>query len=534
MAEADVARVGPAASGPATPAAAGSPAETVGSWTTLTPNLRIIAGFILALSNFMVVLDLTIANVSVPHIAGNLGISLDQGTWIITSYAVAEAICVPLTGWLAQRFGAVKMFLLAMLGFSLFSLLCGLSVSLGMIVVCRIGQGLCGGPIMPMSQTLLVRVFPPEKRSMAMALWAMTTTLGPACGPIIGGFISDDLSWHWIFLINVPIGLISAMLGYRYLRAVETETRILPIDKIGLCLLIFWIACLQILLDTGRDADWFGSARIVALGIMAAVGFCAFVIWELTEEHPIVDLRVFRHRGFSTTCVIMALSFGSFFAGVVAVPQWLQTTLGYTATKAGFVTALNAVTAIFVSQFAARLLPKVDPRALISFGTGWMGLMSLVRAGWTSGVDFFSLAWPMAALGIGIPFMMIPLTTVSLSSVNPEETASAAGLTNFVRSMAIAISTSAVLTIWGDAQSASRVDLVGKLQPAAAQASLAARGFSADQTLWMISNMVDTEAATIALNHAFVVAAMLLFVSSALVWFSPRVPLTRLSGAGGH
>jgi DHA2 family multidrug resistance protein len=517
-----------------TPVAPAAPREAVGSWTKLTPNMRIVAGFVLALSNFMVVLDLTIANVSVPHIAGNLGVSLDQGTWIITSYAVAEAICVPLTGWLAQRFGAVRMFLLAMLGFGLFSLLCGMSVSLGMIVVCRIGQGLCGGPIMPMSQTLLVRVFPPEKRSMAMAIWAMTTTLGPACGPIIGGLISDDLSWHWIFLINVPIALISTMLGWRFLRAVETETRILPIDKVGLGLLIFWIASLQIMLDTGRDADWFNSTRIVALAIMAAIGFCAFVIWELTEEHPIVDLRVFRHRGFSTTCVIMALSFGSFFAGVVAVPQWLQANMGYTATKAGFVTALNAVTAVFIAQFAARLLPKVDPRAMICFGTAWMGVMSLVRAGWTSGADFFSLAWPMALLGVGIPFMMIPLTTVSLSSVRPEETASAAGLTNFVRAMAIAVSTSAVLTIWGNAQSASREDLVGKLHPAAAQASLANAGFTPDQSLWMISNMVDTEAATVALNHAFVIAAMLLFLSSALVWMSPRVPLTRLSGAGGH
>ena len=508
--------------------------EAVDSWLKLTPRMRIAAGLVLALSNFMVVLDLTIANVSVPHIAGNLGISLDQGTWIITSYAVAEAICVPLTGWLAQRFGAVRVFLFAMLGFGFFSLMCGLSVSLSMLVICRLGQGLCGGPIMPMSQTLLVRVFPPEKRAMAMGIWAMTTTLGPACGPIIGGLISDNMSWHWIFFINVPIALICSAMGYRFLTAVETETRIVPIDKVGLGLLVFWIACLQVVLDTGRDLDWFASMRIVALSVMAAVGFCVFVIWELTEEHPVVDLRVFRHRGFSTTCVILAFAFGSYFAGVVAVPQWLQATMGYTATKAGMVTALSAVAAMLCSQIAARMLPKVDPRALICFGTAWMGLLTLARAGWTSGADYYALAWPMALLGVGIPFMMIPLTTVSLSSVKPEETASAAGLTNFVRSMAIAIATSAVLTVWDNATVRSRGDLVGKLEPTHAMAQLSAAGMTPAQALRMISSMVDTEATTVALNHSFVIAATLLFVSAALVWTIPRVPLVRVTGGGMH
>lgn len=501
----------------------------------MTRNQRITAGVVLAFSNFMVVLDLTIANVSVPHIAGDLGTSIDQGTWIITSYAVAEAICVPLTGWLAQRFGAVRVFMLAMLGFGFFSLLCGLSTSLDMIVVCRVGQGLCGGPIMPMSQTLLVRVFPPEQRTVAMGFWAMTTLLGPACGPIFGGLISDDLSWHWVFLVNVPIAAVCTMLAYRFLRAVETDTRKLPIDKVGLGLLVFWIACLQVLLDTGRDLDWFASTRIFLLAIFAAIGFAAFVIWELTEEHPIVDLRVFRHRGFSTTCGILTVSYGAYFAGVVAVPQWLQATMGYTASKAGLVTALTAIPAVFCSQIAVRLLPKVDPRGLICFGTAWMGLMSLARAGWTSGADFYALAWPTALFGIGIPFMGMTLTMMSLSSVRPEETASAAGLTTFMRSLAVAVSTSAVLTIWDNAQVGARVDLVGKLQPGAAQAGLAAAGFSPAQGLRMISGMVETEATTVALDHTFLVAAMLLFASAALAWMIPRVPLVRLTGdTGGH
>jgi DHA2 family multidrug resistance protein len=513
-------------------AAAGS----ADAWRLLAPRNRMIAGFILALSNFMVILDLTIANVSIPHIAGNLGISLDQGTWIITSYAVAEAISVPLTGWLADRFGTVRLFLFAMLGFGFFSLLCGMSVSLGMLVVCRIGQGLCGGPIMPMSQTLLVRVFPPEKRSMAMALWALTTTAGPAAGPIIGGFISDDVSWHWIFFINVPIALGATIAGWTLLRPIETATTRKPIDRVGLGLLVFWIGCLQIMLDLGRDHDWFSDWRIGALAVCAAVGFCVFLIWELTEEHPVVDLRVFRHRGFTATVMTQALCFGAFFAGVVVVPQWLQSSLGYTATKAGMVTAMTATGAILASQFAARLLPKVDSRLLVCFGCAWMGLSALVRTRWTSGVESFDLSWPMFMQGLGIPFMMIPLTSMALSSVEPKETASAAGLQNFVRTMSIAIATSVVLTIWGNAQTTMRSNLVSELQPGDIQAKLHGLGLNGPQSLAYLSQMVEKEAITLAVNHVFLIAAAVLFLSSAFVWITPYIPLTRLSGPpkGGH
>ena len=218
-----------------------------------------IAGIVLAASNFMVVLDTTIANVSVPHIAGSLGISTSQGIWIITSYSVAEAICVPLTGWLAGRFGAVRTFIFCMMGFGIFSMLCGMSPTLGMLVACRIGQGLCGGPLMPLSQTLLMRIFPPEQRNQAMALWAMTTVVAPILGPIFGGSISDAWSWHWIFFINVPVVLLCSFGAMRVLRPAETPTEDLRVDRTGLVLMIIWIGALQILLDLGRERDWFGD-----------------------------------------------------------------------------------------------------------------------------------------------------------------------------------------------------------------------------------------------------------------------------------
>jgi len=503
------------------------------SFSLLSPRRRLLAGLVLALSNFMVVLDLTIANVSVPHIAGNMGITPDQGTWIITSYAVAEAICVPLTGWLAQRFGVVRVFMMSMAGFGLFSLLCGLSVTLGMIVVCRIGQGLCGGPIMPMSQTLLMRIFPPEQRAKMMGLWAMTTLLGPAMGPIIGGYISDNWSWHWIFFINLPIAALCIMAAAALLKPVETETRKLPIDFAGLALLVFWIGCLQIMLDIGRDRDWFGDPLIVILAIMAGVGFLVFIIWELTEEHPIVDLRVFRHVGFTSGVFTLALCFGAYFASIVVVPQWLQLSMGYTATWAGFVTAFTAMTALIAAPISGRMIARVDVRISISSALIWMGIMAFWRAHWTSGADFWALSYPQIFQGFAMPFFMIPLTTLSLSSVLPSETASAAGMQNFLRTMAIAISTSVVLTVWGDGQRVSRNEMASVLQAGDAQAQLSASGFSMEQARQVISNMVDQEAAVISMNYVFFFSMILMFLAAAVIWLAPK-PTGKVDTSAAH
>ena len=503
-------------------------------FSRLTARQRTLAGMVLALSNFMVVLDLTIANVSVPHISGNLGITPDQGTWIITSYAVAEAICVPLTGWLAQRFGVVKMFISAMIGFGLFSVLCGLSMSLSMIVVCRIGQGLCGGPIMPMSQTLMLRVFPPERRARAMGLWAMTTLLGPAMGPIIGGYISDNWSWHWIFFINLPIAILCVFAAMALLRPVETETARVPIDKIGLALLVFWIGCLQVMLDLGRDHDWFADPLILSLAILSLIGFLVFIIWELTEEHPIVDLRVFRHVGFTTGVLSLALCYGAYFSGIVIIPQWLQSARGYTATWAGIVTAFTAMAALMSAPVAARVMGRgVDPRFMISGAVLWLGLMTLWRAHWTSSVDFWMMAAPQFIQGFAMPFFMIPLTTLTLGSVRPEETASAAGLQNFLRTMALAIATSLVLTGWGNGQRVSRSELAGTLQPADTQAALANIGMSTDQARQVISNIVDQEATAISVDHIFFISALILFFASAMVWLAPR-PRPNVDTSAAH
>ncbi|WP_120781944.1 DHA2 family efflux MFS transporter permease subunit, partial [Enterobacter hormaechei] len=298
----------------------------------------ILAAILIGLGNFLVVLDTTIANVSIPHIAGGLGVSSSQASWVITSYAVAEAITVPLTGWLMRRFGGYRVFITSYLAFGVLSLVCGLSGTLGMLVAGRIFLGLAGGTIIPLSQTLLLRIFPPEKATIATIIWAMTTTVAPIAGPILGGTISDNVGWEWIFFINVPIaaagglGLLYLMRGQQ-----ETVTRS-PIDVVGLGLLIVWVGALQIMLDEGRNHDWFAATEIRVLAVIAVIGFVAFLMWELTEKNPIVNLHVFRHRGFVAASITYSVAFGAFFASIVLIPLWLQQNMGYTATWAGYAT----------------------------------------------------------------------------------------------------------------------------------------------------------------------------------------------------
>lgn len=488
----------------------------------LTGARLILAGAVLALTNFMVVLDTTIANVSVPHIAGSLAISPSQGTWIITSYAVAEAICVPLTGWLAGRFGTVRTFTFGVIGFGIFSVLCGLSNSLTMLVLCRIGQGLCGGPLMPLSQTLLFRIFPPEQRAQAMGVWAMTTVVAPILGPILGGTISDNWSWHWIFFINVPIVLVCAMGASRILAPAETRTERVRVDAIGLALLVLWVGALQLVLDLGREHDWFGDPLIVMLAVTAAIGFAVFLVWELTERRPIVDLSVFRHRGFTFATFALSATFAAFFASVVVIPQWLQVSMGYTATYAGYVTAMTGVAAVFMAPVAAKLSTKVDPRLLVCGGVLWLGFTALLRTRWTSGADFWTLALPQLLQGFGMPFFFIPLTTIALGAVDPDETASAAGVMSFLRTVAGAVGTTVAVSLWDDQARIARSEIVARLNAESVSASLQASGFSLDQVRRVVEQLVEREAMAVATGHLFFLSAVVFALAAAMIWLSPR------------
>jgi DHA2 family multidrug resistance protein len=481
-----------------------------------------LAGLAVALANFMVVLDTTIANVLVPHIAGNLGVAPSQGIWVITSYAVAEAVCVPLTGWLTKRFGTIRVFVLGMVGFALFSMLCGLSTSLGMLIACRIGQGLCGGPIMPLSQTILLRIFPKRLHAQAIAIWAVTTIIGPILGPILGGTISDTWSWHGAFLINVPVAALCVLASIWLLREAETRTEKSRIDTVGLLLLVLWIAALQIMLDLGREHEWFADGFIVTLAIVAGIGFVTFVIWELTDSTPVVDLRVFRHRGFTASVLALSITFAAFFAGVVLLPQWLQGSMGYTATAAGYVAAWLGVSGLVAAPVVARLSERHDPRLLVCFGIFWLAATSILRSLVPSDVDFWTLSFIQFLQGFGIPFFFVPLTTLALGSVEPEETASAAGVMNFLRTMAGAIGASIVTTMWMDRTSAARSQLVGQMHSSDLVQQLGAKGLSLDQARAVVSQVVDKEAVTIATAGIFLLTGLIYIAAAGMVWLAPR------------
>ena len=482
-----------------------------------------LAGVVLALANFVVVLDVTIANVSVPHISGSLAVAPSQGTWIITSYAVAEAISVPLTGWLAGRFGAVRVFIAAMTGFALFSFLCGLAPNLFALIVSRVFQGLFGGPIMPMSQTLMLRVFPRERAAAAFGLWSMTTVVAPIAGPILGGVISDNWSWPWIFFINLPVIALSVVLSVRLLRAHETPTAKAPIDYVGLGLLVVWVAALQILLDEGRDADWFASGFIVALAVTAVIGFLAFLIWEITEAHPIVDLRVFLNRGFAVGTIAQGLGFAAFFAQIVLIPLWLQTNLGYTATWAGYATAFLGVLAVVMSPVAATLVARTDVRAVITFGILWLAGVTFMRATWITNIDFFGIALPQLAQGFGMPFFFIGTMALALGAVKPDQASTAAGALNFVRTLAGAFATSLGTTAWEHGAKVHRAELSGVLnQPAMTIETLMRAGLGPEQARATLARLVDAEAMTLSANEVFLGCVVLFLIAAAIVWLAPR------------
>ncbi len=488
----------------------------------------VVATISLALATFMNVLDITIANVSIPTIAGSLSVSPSQGTWVITSYAVATAIVVPLTGWLAKRFGEVRLFVLCTALFSLMSWLCGFARNFTILVILRSLQGVTAGPMIPLSQTLLLRCYPPEKKGMALAFWAMTTVVAPIIGPILGGYITDNVGWSWIFYINVPVGLTSAFVTWNVLRGRESEVAKAPIDAVGLALLVLGVGSVQMMFDRGEDLDWFNSNIIVALAIIAFVALVFFLAWEKYEKYPVVDLSLFLRRNWVVATAALSIGYMAFFAGAVVSPLWLQTQMGYTATWAGLAAAPVGLFMLVLSPFVGRYLHVMDLRIMVSFAFCWFVFICLWTASFNTDVTFYNIAFPRLMQGLGMSVFFIPLTTISLSGLPPDRIASAAGLTNFSRILAGGFGTSLVVTLWDDRtiyHKSILLEHINPYNPAATSVMnrMAEAGIQGDAAIRMLDMSVTKQASLLATNDIFYLSALIFLCLAFFVWLSDRV-----------
>jgi DHA2 family multidrug resistance protein len=495
----------------------------------LTGWTLVLAAAALSLGNFMVVLDTTIANVAMPTISGDLGVSAVEGTWIITAYAVAEAITVPLTGWLARRFGEVRLFTACVVAFVICSVLCGLSGSLGFLVLFRILQGLTGGPLIPLSSTLLMSIFPREKANIGLAIWGMTTVVAPIFGPILGGYISDNFHWGWIFYINIPFGVAIGSVTWQVMRHRETPIERRRIDVVGLILLVVFVSAFQTVIDKGRELDWFASPFIVGSALVTTVSLAALVIWELTDEDPVLDLSVFRSRNWLVSTVTLGLMFGLFFGNIVLTPLWLQQMMGYTATWAGLATAPMGILAVLTAPLVGRLLAKVDPRLIVTFGMMVLAASFFMRAHLNAQADYFSVAIAMFVLGAGVPACLVTLTSLAVSDLPPEKVAGGSGLQNFIRIMTMAVGASLTVTYWDNATKANRADLVAVIDPTAAVT--APSGLPIGSGLAAFSKMVDGQAVMLATNGFYAMAAVLMLAFAGVIWLArrPKGPLKQVS-----
>jgi DHA2 family multidrug resistance protein len=411
-----------------------------------------LIGVVVALAAFMEVLDTSIANVALPYIGGGLGVSNDDSTWVLTSYLVSNAIVLPISGWLAVRFGRKRFFMTCLTIFTVSSLLCGMATTFPLLLLFRGLQGAGGGGLQPMAQAILADTFPPEKRGMAFALYGITAVFAPTVGPTLGGWITFNYSWRWIFFINFPVGLLTLLLVFRLIEDPPYLARLkaagVKLDYIGIALLALGIGALQVILDRGEEDDWFGSHIILTLAIVSAACLISLVIWEWFNEHPIIEVRLFKNFNYLSSNVMM-FSFGVLlFSSLVMMPLYLQTLLGYTAELAGFVLSGGGLVVVLAMPVVGHLTSKLQVRYIIAFG--WLSLAiamyySTQRIDLT--ISFVSASWLRVAQVIGIGFLFVPVTMAAYIGMPAEKSNAIAGMVNFMRNMGSSVGTSLVTTL---------------------------------------------------------------------------------------
>ncbi|MBS1126958.1 MAG: inner rane component of tripartite multidrug resistance system [Nitrospirae bacterium] len=482
------------------------------------------------------IVDTSVVNVALDHIRGSLSAGLDESTWTITSYLVSNAIIIPMTGWLSRLFGRKKYLIISITLFTFSSLLCGLSWNLQSLVFFRILQGIGGGALQPISQSILLETFPRKQHGMAMAIFGIGIMFGPIIGPLLGGWITDNWSWHWIFFINIPIGVISILMVLFFIVDPPYMKRMkMKIDYWGLFLLAAGLGCLQIVLDKGQTEDWFSSGFITWLSLISFVSLVLFLLVEYFAEHPIVNLKTFRNISFSTGTMVMFFAFFNLFGSIVLLPIYLQTLMGYTATLAGMVLGPGGIATLIAMPIAGRLVTKVNPKGLLSIGIIVSAYSTHLMSQFNLLADFNTIIWPRIVLGVGMGFLFIPLTTMTMSSVKKEDMANASAIYNLLRNLGGSFGVAFVTTMLARRAQLHQVRLVehltpfdGNYQMATHQAAqmLQYRGLGlsmADQgSLGVIYGRLLKQASMMAFNDAFYLLSICMICIVPLVFLMKK------------
>jgi DHA2 family multidrug resistance protein len=432
---------------------------------------------VVALAAFMEVLDISIANVALQHIAGSLAATLDEATWVLTSYLVANAIVLPMSGWLANAIGRRRYFLGCIVGFSVTSLMCGLAPSLPLLIVARALQGITGGGLQPNAQAILADAFPPHKRGQAFAIYGISVVFAPAIGPTLGGWITDNFSWRWVFLLNVPVGVLLSLLAARVIvdppeRVAALKTRFkggLRFDTIGFSFLVVGMCALQVVLDKGQEDDWWSSAFITKLSVLAVVALAAFVVWELRNPHPIVDLRLLANRNFALGNILMFMLGFILLSSTVLLPLYVQSVLGYTATEAGKVISPGGFAVMLMMPIVGGLVGRVDARWLVAIGLVATSLALFNMTRFNTDIDYATVAWARIYQSVGLGMLFIPVNTIAFLGLPPAKNNDASALINMMRNLGGSFGIAIATTVLARRQQHHQNVLVGHVTPYTSQ-----------------------------------------------------------------
>jgi DHA2 family multidrug resistance protein len=483
------------------------------SQSFLTPQI-ILATIALSLASFMNILDMTIVNTAISHIAGDFAVPYSQGTWVITTYAVAEAIMLPLTGWLTQRFGTLKLFIWGTILFVLASVLCGVSTTMEMLLFSRILQGVVGASMIPLSQTLLLSIYPPEKRGMAIGLWSMTLVLAPIAGPILGGWLTDNANWRWAFYINIPLGLFVVLTTTMVFKKLNWKDVIVktPVDIIGIIFLVIGVGSLQLMLDKGSEHDWFNDSFIISLALISFIFLVSFVIWELHQKNPIVDLKYFKDRNFVVGVMALAIGSTAFFATVVIIPIWLQNYLCYTAYDSGITTATTSVFVVLLAPVIGLNMHKFDSRKLVAFGFVAFFVAAYFGSTLTPDVTQGHISLTRLYIGVGLAFFFIPLNNILLANIPDSGIASASGISNFMRNIGNSFGTSLVVSHFNSLQASYHEQLVSTVHTGnnAYNETINQMGGATETNMFYLNHIINGQAALLGINNIIFLSGLIM------------------------